>query len=116
MESVSVPTILHICGKVDKIVADMIATGCSALSFEPKTDMSAAKQAVETSGRKLGLIGGVDTVEHLFYGNAGLVKEAAVRAIKEGYTVIAPGCSIPPATATESLKTMLEVACDVTAE
>jgi [methyl-Co(III) methanol-specific corrinoid protein]:coenzyme M methyltransferase len=108
ISKIQVPTVLHICGKVDFIIQDMISTGATAISFEPKTDMEAARRAVAAAGRKIGLIGGVDTMDHLFYGNPAAVWEAALRGKEEGYSVIAPSCSIPPATTTENLKAMAE--------
>jgi [methyl-Co(III) methanol-specific corrinoid protein]:coenzyme M methyltransferase len=110
IKNISAPTILHICGRVDKIVAEMIATGATAISFEPKTNIDTVKEAVKASGRKVGIIGGIDTMDHLFYGDSAAVQEGGLHAIEEGYTVIAPSCSIPPATRTENLKAMVQVA------
>lgn len=106
---IQAPTVLHICGKIDRIIPDMIATGATALSFEPKTDLTAVKRAVETVGKNIGLVGGVDTMDHLFYGDLTAVRKAALDAREEGYSVIAPSCSIPPAATTENLKAMVEV-------
>ena len=105
---IGIPTILHICGNVDSIIKDMISTGTTAISFEPKTDINAVKEAVEAAGRKVGLIGGVDALDDLFYGKPGAVREAALLGREHGYSVIAPSCSIPPATATDNLRAMVE--------
>jgi len=61
----------------------------------------------------IALIGGVDAVQTLFSGTAEAVKAATIKAIEEGYAMIAPGCSIPPATPLERLKAMVEgsIAC-----
>ncbi len=100
------PTVLHICGKIDPIVESMIATKATALSFEPKTNLDLVKKCVQDAHRNVGLVGGIDTMDHLFYGEAPDVLKAAVEAKNQGYTVIAPSCSIPPATTTENLKAM----------
>ncbi len=86
----------------------MISTGASALSFEPKTDINLVKQAVEASGRKVGLVGGIDAMDHLFYGKPEDIKKAATLAMENWYTVVAPSCSIPLGTVTANLKAMVE--------
>ena len=105
---IRIPTILHICGNVDSIIDDMVSTGVTAISFEPKTDIDAVKKAVEAAGRKVGLIGGIDALDHLFYGKPDVVREAALLGREHGYSVIAPSCSIPPATTTANLRAMVE--------
>lgn len=101
------PVILHICGRINPIIRQMLATGATALSFEPKTDFAAVKQIVKEEGRTVGLIGGIATLEDLFFGNPEKVRNSALKAAADGYHIIAPGCSIPPATTTENLKAML---------
>lgn len=101
------PVILHICGRVNPIVKHMISTGAAALSFEPKTDVAAVKQAIQEEGKQVAIIGGITTMQDLFFGNADIVKASTLKAVEDGYNVIAPGCSIPPGTPTESLKAML---------
>lgn len=108
IDKIKVPTILHICGKVDYIVNDMISTGAAALSFEPKTNMEVVLDAVKKANRKVGLIGGVDTMDHLFYGDQYSVQEAVYQAIKAGYSVVAPGCAIPPGTEENNVTAMVE--------
>ncbi|MBZ0158369.1 MAG: MtaA/CmuA family methyltransferase [Alphaproteobacteria bacterium] len=103
----SAPVILHICGRVNPIIKHMIATGATALSFEPKTDVTAVKQAIKEEGKQVGIIGGIATMEDLFFGDPEKAKSSALRAAEEGYNVIAPGCSIPPGTTTETLRAML---------
>lgn len=101
------PVILHICGRINPIIRQMLATGATALSFEPKTDFEAVKQIVKEEGRTVGLIGGIATLEDLFFGTPEKVRNSALKATADGYHILAPGCSIPPATTTENLKAML---------
>ncbi len=108
IKDIDAPVILHICGKVDMIVEGMIDSGAAGLSFEPKTDIEAVKKAVAASGKKVGLIGGIDTIEDLFHGDADMVKNSTKKALADGYHIIAPGCSVPPATSTEKLKAMMD--------
>lgn len=101
------PVILHICGRVNPIIKPMIATGAAALSFEPKTDVAAVKLAIQEEGKKIGVIGGIDTMKDLFFGNPEIARASALKAAEDGYDVIAPGCSIPPGATTETIKAML---------
>ncbi|MCQ2559375.1 MAG: MtaA/CmuA family methyltransferase [Clostridia bacterium] len=105
-QQINGPVILHICGKVDFIIEGMMKSGAVALSFEPKTDVEAVKKALADNGLKLGLIGGIDTINDLFHGGVEEVAAAAKKAIADGYHVIAPGCSLPPATTADKLKPM----------
>lgn len=108
IERLNVPVVLHICGRVDFIAKDMIATGAAALSFEPKTDVFRVKQAIEESGKSVGIVGGIGTMDDLFYGDTELVTRTTRKAIADGYDVVAPGCSVPPATTTANLRAMVE--------
>ncbi len=107
IQEIDAPVVLHICGKVDHIIKPMIDTGAAALSFEPKTDIEKVKEIIKAEGRNIGIVGGVPAIEDLFYGNAEQVKESTLKAIDDGYNIIAPGCSVPPAASTEKLKAML---------
>lgn len=103
------PVVLHICGKVDFIVEGMVDSGAAGLSFEPKTNMEKVKEAVAKSGKAISLIGGIDTIEDLFHGDANNVSASTKKAIEDGYHIIAPGCSVPPATSAEKLAPMIDV-------
>ena len=105
-----VPTILHICGKVNSIGRLIAATGVTALSVEPSVDAPALVDDLAASGRRIPLIGGVDAVATLFSGEPEDVRADVRRALADGYAMIAPGCSIPPTTTTENLRAMVEAA------
>jgi [methyl-Co(III) methanol-specific corrinoid protein]:coenzyme M methyltransferase len=106
-EAISVPKILHICGKVDQIVEWMGQTGADILSIEPKAD---AKLAREKCGEEIILLGGVDTANTLFMQDARTVKQMSEQAISEGIQILAPGCAVAPGTPIENLKALVEVA------
>jgi [methyl-Co(III) methanol-specific corrinoid protein]:coenzyme M methyltransferase len=106
--TIKAPTVLHVCGNVDFILADMIRSGATAISFEPLTNIDLARQAADDAGRSVGLIGGIDAMRHLYFGTPEDVRNAAHAAVGKGYSVIAPGCSIPPGTSTANLLAMQE--------
>ena len=63
-EAISVPTMLHICGKVDSIVEWMGQTGARVLSLEPKATCSLPR---EKCGPNVIFMGGLDVATTFFY-------------------------------------------------
>ncbi|MBS4025246.1 MAG: MtaA/CmuA family methyltransferase [Clostridia bacterium] len=110
IEQIAVPTILHICGKLNSVMEDIAETGVTAISVEPKVEIRDALERLEKYDRHIPIIGGVDAVTDLFSGEASDVKAVVKEAIKGGYSMIAPGCSIAPATTTSNLLAMVEAA------
>ena len=106
-DAISVPKILHICGKVDRIVEWMGQTGADILSLEPKADAGLAR---EKCGPDTILLGGADTAQTLFLKDAETVKRACEKSIADGIQILAPGCAVAPGTSTENLLAMVEVA------
>ncbi|MFH1929997.1 MAG: MtaA/CmuA family methyltransferase [Pseudomonadota bacterium] len=106
-EAISVPTILHICGKVDSIVEWMGQTGADVLSLEPKADLKLAR---EKCGPDTIFLGGVDVATTLFLGDPDAVRQDAEKSIAEGIQILAPGCAVGPGTPNKNLLTMVEVA------
>lgn len=110
-----VPTIMHICGKVNPIARLIAETGTTALSVEPSVDAPGLKEILGGFGRPIPLIGGVDAVVTLFSGTPEDVKADVKKALSEGYAMIAPGCSIPPSAPIENLRAMVEAAKEAVA-
>jgi [methyl-Co(III) methanol-specific corrinoid protein]:coenzyme M methyltransferase len=106
-EAIAVPKILHICGKVDKIVEWMGQTGADILSLEPKASGSLAR---EKCGPDIILMGGVDTATTLYLKDADTVRQECEQTIADGIQILAPGCSVAPGTSMENLLAMVEVA------
>lgn len=106
-EAISVPTLLHICGKVDVIVEQMGQTGTSALSLEPKADVQLAR---EKCGPNMVLMGGVDVTNTLFLKGPEEVTQEAEGSIAEGIQILSPGCAVSPGTPLENLQAMVQVA------
>jgi [methyl-Co(III) methanol-specific corrinoid protein]:coenzyme M methyltransferase len=106
-DAISVPKILHICGKVDRIVKWMGQTGADILSIEPK---ASSKIAREQCGPDVILMGGIDTATTLFMKDAETVKEVCEKSIADGIQILAPGCAMSPGTSLENLLAMVDVA------
>lgn len=96
--------ILHVCGNGDKIIDSMINTGAAGLSIDSRTD---AERAVVVAKGKAAILGNVDTVKVLTFGTPEGVKEDALRSIKAGVDVVAPGCALSPLTPNQNIKAMV---------
>ena len=110
IEALSVPTILHICGKTDPIIEDMANTGAAILSVEPVVDVPAAQEKLKKFDRVIPIVGGIDTMVTLFSGSEDEVVQESLNAIKVGYDMVAPGCSIAPGSPLVNLKAMVKAA------
>lgn len=106
-EAIPVPKILHICGNVDGIVEWMGQTGANILSIEPKADLNLARQKC---GPDVLFMGGIDTADTLYTKDVDTVKRVCDKAVEGGINILAPGCAVAPATPTENLLAMVEVA------
>lgn len=108
VEALSVPTIIHICGKLDPIMLDIARTGCAAISVEHCVNITLAMENFEKEGLKIPIIGAIDPVNTLFSGDAEAVRLETREAIAKGFSMISPGCGVPPATETRNLTVMVD--------
>ena len=102
-----VPKILHICGKVDRIVEWMGQTGADVLSLEPKASIRTAR---EKCASNVVLMGGADTATTLYFKSPAEVKAECETMIADGIQILAPGCAVAPGTPLENLLALTEVA------
>jgi len=106
-DAISVPTILHICGKVDSIAEWMAQTGPNILSLDTKSN---PRDIREKCGPDIVLLGGVDVATTLFLHGPEEIKQEAEQSIADGIQILAPGCAVGPGTPTKNLLAMLQVA------
>lgn len=105
-DAISVPKILHICGRVEHIVHWMAETGANILSLEPKVNLDKVR---DKCGPNIILMGGLDTSDTLFLKDPLTVEKECLKAMDSGIRILAPGCTISPGTPTENIHQM--VAC-----
>lgn len=101
--SISVPTVLHICGYTRDLMPHIGSTGALAFSFEEKVEVKDAK-------RLLGdvvAIGNVAPVHVLLNGSPEDVLRESSRCLAEGVDLLAPGCAVPPLTRLQNLRAMV---------
>ncbi len=105
------PYLLHICGKTDLILDDMIDTGSDVLELDYKTDINLIYQKCR---QKVIFCGNIDPSGVLAMGTEEQVRKKT-RELLDIYSnnymfILNAGCAIPSNTPEENLKAMIEEA------
>ena len=105
------PYALHICGRTDRILDDMLATGADALELDHKTDARLARERMKD---RAVFIGNLDPSGVLALGTPELV-EARTRELLSIFAdtprfILNAGCAIPATTPPENLREMIRSA------
>lgn len=105
------PYALHICGKTNLIMDDMIASGADALELDYKTDVQLAHAKMKD---RVTFIGNIDPSGVLALGTPAAV-EGATRALLAVFAdtprfILNAGCAIPAGTPPENLRAMIRAA------
>ncbi len=102
---ISVPSVIHICGKTNDIVVPMMETGASAISVDQKNDVADTR-------KKLGdgalIFGNYDPYNVLVSGTTEQVRETMTKCLDDGVSAVWPGCDIWPTVPPENFRTMME--------
>jgi uroporphyrinogen decarboxylase len=105
------PWTLHICGKTERILEDMVATGADALELDFKTDAQRARDVL--AGRAT-FIGNLDPTGVLASGRAADVEEKTRELLMvfagNPRFILNAGCAIPANTPAENLRAIIRVA------
>ncbi|MCQ2079506.1 MAG: hypothetical protein MJZ38_05585 [archaeon] len=96
---------LHVCGDTQPILEDLASLGESGLSVETMYDQ---QFCAETVLRHTRLLGGISPVEHLMFGDPGIVRERARTADELGFSIITPECGVPPETSDANLQALAD--------
>lgn len=104
-DNLTVPGVIHICGKTNDIVQFMVETGAKALSIDQKNN-------IEETRKKLGpnvlIFGNYDPYNVLVAGTTGLVRETMKKCMDDGASAVWPGCDIWPTVPGENVKAMMD--------
>jgi len=111
--SLGLPWALHVCGKTDLILADLVATGADALELDYETDIRQAHDAL--AGRST-FIGNLDPSNILAHGSVSDV-ERATRELIHAFSdtprfILNAGCAIPAETPSENIHAIVRVATE----
>jgi uroporphyrinogen decarboxylase len=105
------PYMLHICGKTNLILRDMLSTGADALELDQKTDPRLAHEILKDRAT---FVGNIDPNAVLALGTPALVEEKT-RELVEIFSdtprfILNAGCAIPATTPPENLRAMIRAA------
>jgi uroporphyrinogen decarboxylase len=105
------PYALHVCGRTDRILDDMLATGADALELDHKTDLRLAHDRLKD---RAAFIGNLDPSGVLALGTPGLV-ETKTRELCAVFAdtprfILNAGCAIPATTPGDNLRAMVRAA------
>lgn len=95
--------VLHICGRTEEIIPDMVETGFDGISIE-EADIASVKPRV----RDVKILGNVSSKKTLPFGSPNEVKAEAKKALKAGVDLLEPSCGIPTITPLENVKALVE--------
>ena len=104
------PVILHVCGDTQPILDQMAETGAGILSLDQCMDLGLAKEKI--AGR-CGIGGNLDPTHVIFLGTPEKIVEETARCLREGGKqgfILMTGCSVPPDTPIQNLRSMVEAA------
>jgi MtaA/CmuA family methyltransferase len=105
------PYVLHICGRTDLILEEMVSAGAQGIELDQKTDVRLAHDRLKD---RAALFGNLDPANVLARGSVELVEEKT-RALLSVFSdtprfVLNAGCAIPPIAPEQNIGAMIRVA------
>jgi [methyl-Co(III) methanol-specific corrinoid protein]:coenzyme M methyltransferase len=102
----TVPSVLHICGKTNDIVPFMYESGAKAISVDQKNDVAETRKKL---GPKALVFGNYDPYNVLVAGTPDLIRTTIRKCLDDGVSAVWPGCDIWPTVPADNFKAMMEV-------
>jgi uroporphyrinogen decarboxylase len=101
------PYLLHICGKTDRILTQMVEIGAEALEIDYKTNVQMAHDAFKD---KITFVGNIDPSEVIARGTPALVKQKTEELLEvfadTPRFILNAGCAIPADTPAENIRAL----------
>jgi [methyl-Co(III) methanol-specific corrinoid protein]:coenzyme M methyltransferase len=104
-DSLTVPGVIHICGKTNEIAPFMVETGAKALSVDQKNNIFETRNKL---GPDVLIFGNYDPYNVLVAGTPELVRETMKKCMDDGVSAVWPGCDIWPTVPGENVKAMMD--------
>lgn len=104
-EKITVPSVLHICGKTNDIVPFMAESGAKAISVDQKNDVAETRKKL---GPRALVFGNYDPYNVLVAGTPELVRQTMRKCMDDGVSAVWPGCDIWPTVPAENFKIMMD--------
>jgi [methyl-Co(III) methanol-specific corrinoid protein]:coenzyme M methyltransferase len=105
MKEISVPSVLHICGKTNDIATFMMESGTKAISVEQKNDVVESRKKL---GKDALIFGNYDPYNVLVSGDEELVRTTVRKCIDDGVSAVWPGCDIWPTVPPNNMLAMMD--------
>jgi [methyl-Co(III) methanol-specific corrinoid protein]:coenzyme M methyltransferase len=102
---ITVPGVVHICGKTNDIVPFMAESGAKAISVDQKNDVAETRKKL---GPETLVFGNYDPYNVLVSGTPDLVRQTIKKCMDDGVSAVWPGCDIWPTVPAENFKTMMD--------
>jgi len=96
------PSVLSVCGRMDKVMHLLAQTGADAISVDQTTNIKSAREALGDGM----LFGNLDPMETLYRGDKADIAEAVSRAKEAGMDAVWPGCDLVPSTPVQNIRMM----------
>ncbi|HET6513712.1 MAG TPA: MtaA/CmuA family methyltransferase [Thermodesulfovibrionales bacterium] len=103
--TLTVPSVIHICGKTNDIVPFMAETGARAISVDQKNDAAESRKKL---GKDALVFGNYDPYNVLVAGTPDLVRQTVKRCMDDGVSAVWPGCDIWPTVPPENIRAMMD--------
>jgi [methyl-Co(III) methanol-specific corrinoid protein]:coenzyme M methyltransferase len=104
-DNITVPSVLHICGKTNDIVPFMAESGAKAISVDQKNDIAETRKKL---GKEALLFGNYDPYNVLVAGTPEKVRETIKKCLDDGVSAVWPGCDIWPTVPPDNIKAMMD--------
>jgi len=101
----TVPSVLHICGKTNDIVPFMAESGAKAISVDQKNDVAETRKKL---GPQALVFGNYDPYNVLVTGTPDLIRQTMKKCMDDGVSAVWPGCDIWPTVPPDNMKAMLD--------
>ncbi len=105
IDKLTVPSVLHICGKTNDIVPFMTETGAKAISVDQKNDVAESRKKL---GRDALIFGNYDPYNVLVAGTPEMVRDTMKKCLDDGVSAVWPGCDIWPTVPPENIRAMMD--------
>ena len=102
---ITVPSVLHICGKTNDIVPFMAESGAKAISVDQKNDVAESRKKL---GPQALVFGNYDPYNVLVTGSPDLIRQTMKKCMDDGVSAVWPGCDIWPTVPPENMKAMMD--------
>lgn len=104
-DKLTVPSVIHICGKTNDIVPFMVETGAKAISVDQKNDVAETRKKL---GKDALVFGNYDPYNVLVAGTPELVRQTMKKCVDDGVSAVWPGCDIWPTVPAENIRAMID--------